>query len=161
MDTLPTTSYVSRVVALPPGVACQVFDACRADRQYRSVDLSRWTVPAGPTVFLSLHGDGTTVAPDPTRSWAMRTVPATLHAARLGGTFAVELELNPWSAARSELGIRLVGRKRPSARYVRAAGAVVDALVSELDLRGLLALHPSHTTGTASARQEVATSAWL
>jgi hypothetical protein len=161
MDTLPTTSYISRVVALPPGLARQVFDACRADRQHRSLVPHRWTVPAGSTVFLSLDGDGCTVAPDPTRSWAMRAVPGTLHAARVGGTFAVEVELNPWSASRTEVGIRLVGRRRASARYVHAAGAVIDAVASELELRGLLALHPSHTTGTTGSRQEVTASAWL
>jgi hypothetical protein len=154
MDTLPSTSYVSHVVALTPGIARQVFDACRTDCQYRSLDPARWTVPAGRTVFLSCVGDGLTPAP-----WALRSVPGTLHAGKVGATFAVELELHPWSAARCELGLRLGARRRPSDRYVEAAGAVVDALASELELRGLLALHPSHAAGTAT--REVAASAWL
>ena len=86
----PTTSYVSRVIALPPAVAQQVFDTSRA-----------------------------------------------------------------------ELGLRLTGRRRPSGRYLAAATAVVDALAAEIELRGLLALHPSHTTAAASTRQEVTASAWL
>jgi hypothetical protein len=159
-DTPPRTSYVSRVIPLPPGVARQLFDACRVDRQYRSADPSRWTVPAGPTHRLELHGPGHTVAADVTRSWALRSCPGTFRSARVGGTFAVELELNPWSGARSELGLRFVGRRRPTVRAIGAAGAVVDALASELELRSLLALHPSHSTGTTS-RQEVPASAWL
>ncbi|MCU1374951.1 MAG: hypothetical protein JWO68_2237 [Actinomycetia bacterium] len=160
-DTLPPTSYVSRVIALPPGVAQQVFDACRVDRQYRSAVPSRWTVPAGPSIRLELDGPGHTVAPDPTRSWALRACRGVLRSNRLVGPFDVELELNPWSGARSEIGLRLVGRKRPSARYLAAAGAVVDGLASELELRGLLALHPDHTTGFRVRQQEATASAWL
>jgi hypothetical protein len=160
MDTLPPTSYVSRVVALPPALARQVFDACRADWQHRSPDPSRWTVPAGPSTWLDLRGTGHTDAPDPSRSWPIRSLPGDLRTSPLSGARAVELELNPWSGGRTELGIRLVGRRRPSPRYLRAAGAAIDALASELELRGLLAMHPSHLTGTAS-RQEVAASAWL
>jgi hypothetical protein len=159
-DTLPLTSYVSRVVALPPGVARQVFDACRVDRQHRSAVGSRWTVSAGPAHHLELDGPGHTVAPDPTRSWAMRSCPGMLRSARVGGALHVELELNAWSGSRSELGLRFVGRRHPPARHLAVAGAVVDALVSELELRGLLALHPSHLTG-AELRQDATASAWL
>jgi hypothetical protein len=159
-DTLPTTSYVSRVVGLPPGVARQVFDACRVDRQQRSAVPSRWTVSAGPVHRLELDGPGHTPAPDPARSSAMRSCPGTLRSARVGGALHVELELNAWSGSRSELGLRFVGRRHPPARQLAVAGAVVDALASELELRGLLALHPSHRTG-AELRQEATASAWL
>jgi ParB-like chromosome segregation protein Spo0J len=159
-DTSPTTSYVSRVVVLPPGVARQVFDACREDRQQRSPVASLWTVPAGPIHRLELDGAGLTVVPDRTRSWAMRSCPGMLRSARVRGGYHVELELNPWSGARTELGLRFVGWRRPQSRHIAAAGAVVDALASELELRGLLALHPSHLTG-ATSRQEVSASAWL
>src|SRR4051812_16964594 len=115
-DMLPPTSYVSRVVALPPGIAGQVFDAFLADRQHHAA--------------LELHGPGTTGTPDLTRSWAMRTVPGELRVAPLGGAFAVALELNPWSGGRTEVGVRLVGRRRPTTRYLAAAGAVVDGLCS-------------------------------
>lgn len=139
MDTLPPTSYVSRVIALPPAVAAQVFDACLADWQQ-------------PELELAGHG-----LPDPS---ALRSLPGRLRTGRVGGTYDVELELNAWSRSCAEVAVRLVGRKRSTARYLDGAGAVVDALAAELELRGLLALHPSHVTGTTS-RQELAASAWL
>ena len=72
----------------------------------------------------------------------------------------IEIELTPWSATRSELGLRFCGRHRPTWRDCEVAGDLLDALAADLELRGLLALHPSHTTGRP-ARQEMALSAWL
>jgi len=160
MDPLPRTSYVSRVVALPPDLAGQVFDACQRDGQHRSADPSRWTLAAGPTSIVELHGPGERSAPEPSRSWVTRSIPGVLRTGRPGRPSPVELELVAWSSSRAELGLRPVGRRAPSVRYLTAAVAAVEALASELELRGLLALHPSHVTGPAP-RQEVATSAWL
>ena len=155
-DPLPPTSYVSRVLPLPGDVARQVFDACRVDRQYRSADHDRWAVPAGTRFLLEVRGPGH--VPD---GFALRSCPGKLHLG-LVGSCAVELELNPWSRTQSEVALRLVGRRRPSSRYLDGAAAVVDALAAELEMRGLLALHPSHLTGaTGSAPMEVAASAWL
>jgi hypothetical protein len=158
--TLPCSSYVSRRVSLSSALACEVFDAYRADRQLRSADPVRWTVPANARAHLSLEGAGLTRPPHAGRSWPLRAVPGTLHAGRPAGSFGVELELNPWSEGRCELAVRLTGRKRASDRYLASAGAIVDGLASDLELRGLLALHPSHTTGTAS-QQPASASAWL
>lgn len=153
--TLPTTSYVSRVLALPPGVARQVFDLCRVDRQHRSPDPDRWVVAAGESV-LRLQGPGHV----PPGTTLLRSCPAALRIGRFSPTVDVELELGAWSSARSEVALRLLGRRRPRSGYLDAATACVDAFTSELELRGLLALHPAHGTGTGVER-EVAASAWL
>ena len=156
-DTLPSTSYVSRVLPLAIGVAEQVFDTCCGDRQFRSPVPTRWSVAAGPVHLLQLQAPVRAVPAS--RISASRLCRGELRAGRLRGRFAIELELSPWSRTESELGLRLLGRHRMPDRYIDAANAVVDALASELELRGLLALHPAHTTGTT--RQEVAASAWL
>lgn len=151
--TLPTTSYVSRVLALPPGVARQVFDLGRVDRQHRSPDPDRWTVATGDHV-LRVDGPGHV----PQGSTLLRSCPGSLRTGRFSAGVAVELELTAWSATRTEVALRLVRRRRARPGYLDAATACVDALASELELRGLLALHPAHGTG---AEREVAGSAWL
>ena len=158
-DALSSTTYVSRVLPLPSGVARQVFDACRVDRQHRSPDPDRWSVTTGATV-LRVVGPGH--VPAASGPWPVRSCPATLHLPRRGGTAAVELELTPWSRQRTEVGLRLLGRRGPRRGYLDAAGACVDALANELELRGLLALHPAHAAGdVAGTTQEPAASAWL
>lgn len=158
-DAPPTTTYVSRVLALPSGVARQVFDACRVDRQHRSADPDHWTVTAGATL-LRVTGPGH--VPGASRLGPVRSCPAALQLPRRGGTVPVELELTPWSHQRTEVGLRLLGRRAPRRGYLDAAGACVDALVNELELRGLLALHPAHGAGDgAGTPQEAAASAWL
>ena len=146
-DTLPSTSYVSRVLPLAIGVAEQVFDTCCADR-------SAATSAVRP---LLLHD--AVVATPMSRISPVRVCRGELRLGRLGRRVAVELELSVWSRTQSELGLRLVGRRRVPGRYSDAAIAVVDALASELELRGLLATHPAHAAGTS--RQPMAVSAWL
>lgn len=72
----------------------------------------------------------------------------------------IEIALTPWSASKSELSLRFYGRRHPSWRDCERAGELLDALAADLELRCLLALHPSHTTGQP-ARREVALSAGL
>lgn len=79
-------------------------------------------------------------------------------------TFRIELELQPWSSSRTELGLRFAGRRRPSMRDLEKAGILLDRLAAELELRCMLAVQPAHgvadTRITVPERREVV-SAWL
>lgn len=72
----------------------------------------------------------------------------------------ITIELTPWSSTRSELSIRFGGRRLPSLRDCEVAGELIDSLAADLELRCLLALHPTHTTGRP-ARREPGLPAWL
>lgn len=155
IDTQPSaTTYVSHVVAVPSELAQQVFDACRADRQYRSSDPARWLVPASARAVLHVVGAG--VGDVGSGDLLLRRCPAVLKVGRR--RHRVELELSQWSAAESELGVRF-RQRRVSDRAHEAAMQVLDVLAAELELRGLLAHHPAHVTG--AERLEVIGSAWL
>jgi hypothetical protein len=152
-DTPPiATSYVSHVVAVSPVLAQQVFDACRADRRYRSSVPTRWLVPAGVRDVLVVAGDDAIGL-----ELVLRRCPGVLRAGLR--RWKVELELAPWSSSASELGIRFVSRWPITERAHEAASEVLDVLAAELELRALLARHPDHVTG--SERPEVSASAWL
>jgi hypothetical protein len=146
-DAPRTTSYLSRILAVTPVVAARVFDASSADRQARSSLRHRWSVASGSDVVLVLDGSADDAPP-----WVLRSCPGRLRTGRFARPVAVELELTAWSSGESELGLRLPrGRELPSRRYFDAAGAVIDDLASELELRGLLATHPDHGTGADSS----------
>ena len=153
-DTPIATSYVSRVVAVPSELAQQVFDACRADRQYRSSDPSRWLVAASARA--ALHVDGTGATNAGSAGLIVRQCPAVLHVG--WRRRRVELELSQWSSRASELGLRFL-RPGVTESTHEAASRVLDVLVAELELRGLLARHPTHVTG--AERHAAIASAWL
>ena len=86
---------------------------------------------------------GVSVSPfEPSRSVKGRLMVGT-------GPFAVgvdvEIELQPWSTGRVELGLR-PRRRLPlmvgTERYLEAARAVVDELAKELELQGIVLAHP-------------------
>ena len=133
--------YISTRLGMSPPLAALVFDAAAPTS----------CTPA-PGVELRLTG--------PTdRTDALRSRTGSLRAGRrLARPVPVELELTARSAGGSELALRVVGRRRnPGTGFGEAAAAVVDRLAEELELRALLALHPSHGTGAA----EESPSAWL
>ena len=79
-------------------------------------------------------------------------------------SFRVELELQPWSSRRTELGLRFGSRRRPSTRDLEKAGILLEGIAAELELRCMLAVHPAHGVaeeGVAAVEQREVASAWL
>ena len=152
-DTLPSATYVSRVLHLPVGIARSVFEGCRADRPHYDVDgvvLSFGADSAGPL--------------DLVNPW----LPICRCAGRLRfrrgpfGSAPVEVEILQWSREATQIGLRPDRNRRVPARYLDAASTVVEAMAAELELRGLLATHPAHATGADRVpKHAVTASAWL
>ena len=87
------TSYMSRVIALPPLVARVALAACLVEQRIIGDRPARLHVHAS----LRLRDD-----------WLLATAPATL--ARGRRRLHVELELSRWSSHRTELGLRPICR---------------------------------------------------
>lgn len=139
-DALPP-SYVSARLSLAPRLAEVVFDA--ADPR---------TCTPVPGVELQLTGAVQ-------RRDALRVRTGRLRTWRFARPVDVELELTAWSGRRSELALSIVGRHRRVRAFPEAAQAVLARIAEELELRGLLAVHPSHGNGVRE--QERNASAWL
>jgi len=129
----PTTWYVSRRVALPLGHAAAALDdlvdqRCRGADPSSSIDLTA-TLRAEPT--WSLPGTA-------------RLLRGRLRLPRSRRAVRVELELAPWSASRSELGLRPA---RPPAgradQYWETAAATLDQLADDLLTLGGPAVAPA------------------
>lgn len=97
--------------------------------------LSR-TIPVPPGLAWEAFG-----SPDGTRATRFRP-------SRTRG-YRIELELQPWSATRTELGLRFAGRRAPSLRDLDRAGDLLDRLAADLELRAMLTLQPVPGVGEA------------
>ncbi len=126
MAQLTPTLYVSTVVPVAEGC-------------WRGLKLPETVATGAGTLHTSGLPLGVAVSPfEPSRS-----VPARLAVGRglLATAVQVEIELQPWSKGRVELGLRprrrlpvLVGEWR----YLEAARRVVDELAAELELQGIV-----------------------
>ena len=130
MAQLTPTLYVSKVVPMAEGC-------------WRGLKLRETVATAEGTLHTSGLPIGVAVSPfEPSRS-----VPARLDVGRgrLATAVEVEIELQPWSKDRVELGLR-PRRRLPllvsERRYLDAARSVVDELAAELELQGIV-LAPS------------------
>jgi hypothetical protein len=135
-DTMhAATSYITGVIDLPFPLAVAAFGACCRERQLR------------PGPFLEL---GDVPALGPRNAWCCS------GRLRLGRAraVAITLELHQWSSGRSELGLRFDARK-VAAAYVDAGVVVVEDLVDDMQLRGVLAMHPEHDTGVGETRATI------
>jgi len=161
-DTLPTTTYISRVLNLPAGIVRSVFDGCRADRQAVAGASGAWSIVA-EGVVLDL-GNDLVGADEPTDPFTpLRQCSGRLRVRRGPlGSVPVHLEVLQWSRTATEIGLRLMRNRQGPASYPESAAIVIEVLVAELELRGLLATHPAHATGTDRVPGRVVTaSAWL
>src|SRR5438105_2132605 len=119
IDTSPVTTYVSRVIAAPPAIGVEVFDACVTDHLARSWRSDRWSAFAAGGADLRLDDRH-----DEDR-WTLRSCGGVLRGGRFGRPVPVELELMAWSSVKTELGLRLSGRRyRPAPGYFAAAWRV-------------------------------------
>jgi hypothetical protein len=124
---VPNSSYIARVVDLPPSLAELAFDQ-RALRADGALDVSSGTFRS----YGVFHGPAST----PEVLHALRRAPGRLRPRAFGPSISVELELTPWSHSRTEVGLRYTGRSRPGsltqARYFKIGAEVVETVVTEL-----------------------------
>ena len=99
--------YLTRILDLPPLVAQAAFDATRTARTSptRPADWSLATA-AGR---LELHGDGRIPPPPRPCYWSYRHVPGRIRSLGWLPAIPVGLELVPWSATRTALGLHVDG----------------------------------------------------
>jgi hypothetical protein len=124
--------YISRVVDLPPDLAKAAFDAVASECAGESSRAWEVVVPGG---LLELDGPG--VVPLLAGGYAAyRKVGGVLRRgwSGLGASVPVELELLPWSASKTELGLTPMGswgpRRLSVRRYLEVGGAALDGLRS-------------------------------
>jgi hypothetical protein len=97
--------YLTRVLDLPPLVAQAAFDAARSAR----------TQPAHPATWaiktaaghLELHGDGRIPPPPRPCYWSYRHVPGRIRSSGWQPAIPIGLELVPWSATHTALGLHV------------------------------------------------------
>jgi hypothetical protein len=118
------TLYVSRRVRIPSLAAPVVFDqVCSAQPL------------AAPGAAMTCREAPFLAGPD----LPLRTVVGRLRAVPGRSSFAVEVELTPWSRLEPAIGIRPLGRRVPlddgrtQRRYIGLAFALVDHLAAELE----------------------------
>jgi hypothetical protein len=126
--------YLTRVLDLPPLVAQAAFDAVRSTRtrQPRSVT---WEI-ATAAGRLELSGDGRIPPPPRPCYWSYRHVPGRVRSAGWQPAIAVGLELVPWSATRTALGLHVDGAPLLYADqhlYVAVGRAALHALAADLE----------------------------
>jgi hypothetical protein len=126
--------YISRIVDLPPDLAKAAFDAVASECAGESSRAWEIVVPGG---LLELDGPGV-VPLLPGGYAAYRKVGGVLRRgwSGLGAGLPAELELLPWSASRTELGLTPMGGLgpwRPSIRrYLEIGGAALEGLRSAI-----------------------------
>jgi hypothetical protein len=113
-----TTYYISRVVRVPPLVACAAFDDLASEA-------ARWSVGTEDGVLV--------VHPAPDQPHMSREVPAHVHVR--GTRMSVALEIEPWSTTRVELGLRphrWGPRQWPSDRQLAVGHAALCVLADQI-----------------------------
>jgi len=127
-DVGSCTTYVSRVLDLPPLVAQAAFDAVRPSDPH-----ARGTLVRGAIRVTAREGYRRTSGAS---GMPYRSQPAVIVVARLR-RWAVELELVPWSSRRTELGLCFVKNRLaapPSPSAVAAGIEVVELLGTKLEV---------------------------
>jgi hypothetical protein len=130
-----STLYVARPLDLPPMTAVAAFDAHRDSASISETDkLCAGATPGAKLRFIASCGRE--------QSWpyqALRCTSGRLHHRRTLVSFPVEVEVSPWSATRSEVGIRPRGRTVPvtdcwlQRRYIALAVGAAEELVHALE----------------------------
>jgi hypothetical protein len=121
--------YISRVADLPPSLA----DVAFADRVRRAD--GHLAVPSG-----TFRVDAVLPRPQPCTNTLLplQRVRGRLQRGGLGVSIPVELELTPWSNARTDVGLRYMGRRIPGgrarSRYFAIGSEVVELLVAALEV---------------------------
>lgn len=122
--------YISRLVELPPDLAKVAFDAVASECAGESSRAWEVVVPGG---LLELDGPG--VVPLLPGGYApYRKVGGVLRRgwSGLGAGLPVELELLPWSASKTELGLTAMGGQGPRRlsvrRYLEVGGVALEGL---------------------------------
>ena len=125
--------YLPRVTGLPPLVAQAAFDALRAAR----------CAPGRPTHWvitvadggLYLHGDGRVRPPPRPCYWSYREVPGTIRGVGWPVAVPVRLELVPWSATRTAVGLSVRGSHHlgGAGTYQRIGSAAVEAVAGWME----------------------------
>lgn len=127
--------YLGALIGLPPSRSAEALGTFAGEMRARSVHPSgAWSVSL-PYGRLLIAGGGDPIeAPAGTHAWPLRRLVGTLLGDR--ARFRVELELTPWSDARSELGIRPLGhwppRMRSPARYYVLAEHALMTIAREV-----------------------------
>jgi hypothetical protein len=122
------TTYVSRVLDLPPLVAQAAFDAVRPSDPH-----GRGILVGGALRVAAREGYRRTSG---ARGMPYRSQPAVIVVARVR-RWAVELELVPWSPRRTELGLFFMGNRLaalPSPSAVAAGVQIVELLRTKLEV---------------------------
>jgi hypothetical protein len=99
--------YLTSVLDLPPLVAQAAFDAARSARASRTHPAA-WDI-ATAAGRLELHGDGRIPPPPRPCYWSYRHVPGRIRSHGWQPAIPVGLELVPWSATRTALGLYVDG----------------------------------------------------
>ena len=126
--------YLTRVLELPPLVAQSALHAARSARR-RHLHHGRWDIEtvAGR---LELYGDGWIPPPPRPCYWAYRHVPGRIQSSGWQPAIAVGLELVPWSATRTALGLYVDGLPLIYADerlYVDVGRAALNTLAVDLE----------------------------
>ena len=99
--------YLTHVLDLPPLVAQAAFDAARLARASETRP-AVWDI-ATATGRLELNGDGRIPPPPRPCYWSYRDVPGRIRSLGWQPAIPVGLELVPWSATRTALGLHVDG----------------------------------------------------
>lgn len=99
--------YLSRTLDLPPLVAQAAFDATRSART-RPSRPSAWDIVTAAG-RLELQGDGLVPPPPRPCYWSYRQVSGRIRSSCWHPPIPCQLELVPWSSARTAVGVRADG----------------------------------------------------
>lgn len=129
MPELPT--YLSKVLPLTASAAPSVFEGWWAQTRRRSNGARVESLAVAKGYLVLDAASWARCGPGPCAPY--RRVRGRLRPRGRRG-WPVELELVPWSAERSELGLRFVGRSGPVhlGRYHRMAATVIDVVGSAI-----------------------------
>jgi hypothetical protein len=125
--------YLTRVMDLPPLVAQAAFDASRSARTQRAHPTA-WHIGTAAG-RLDLRGDGSIPAPPRPCYWSYRQVPGRIRSSGWQPAIPVALELVPWSATRTALGLHADGFPLLYADgdlYLEVGRTALDTLAAEL-----------------------------
>jgi hypothetical protein len=134
--TSPLT-YMSVLLDIPPEDADAAFDRCRTDLTSRTAKgRGRWSIEL-EGARVELRGGGRRCEPPrPSAVWPLRVVGGTLRSRGAVWRVPVELQLFPWSEARTELGLRPARRWLPrflvAEPYFLYGRAALEQLGSEI-----------------------------
>jgi hypothetical protein len=126
--------YLTRVLDLPPLVAQAAFAAVRSTRTCQNHP-AVWEIGTAAG-RLELHGDGRVAPPPRPCYWSYRHVPGRIRSLGWQPAIPVGVELVPWSATRTALGLHLVAFPLLYADerlYLEVGHAALETLAADLE----------------------------